>query len=248
MGVTHYGYRFYDPNTGRWPSRDPIGEQGGVNLYGFVGNDGINRLDLWGLCKDGDCKLSRNFVDNIKLKICVQLAALTEATCVEVEAGILPTVDGLLENLHPGALHKLIAQELAKTLVKDAILSSVIKGIPAAQINVLKMQMSLFVENISVEVEFDQWYKVCKCDGGAYSKWNWFDQKVRVNSVISESNPKKGGVHPFPWTPVSSVNELKGQIRGIVDDLGDINNWKKPQKDALEAIKKKEECNVFTNI
>lgn len=34
-----YGYRYYDPVTGRWPSRDPIGEQGGVNLYGFVGND-----------------------------------------------------------------------------------------------------------------------------------------------------------------------------------------------------------------
>jgi len=32
-----------------WPSRDPIEEEGGVNLYGFVGNDGINRLDLIGL-------------------------------------------------------------------------------------------------------------------------------------------------------------------------------------------------------
>jgi RHS repeat-associated protein len=33
-----YGYRYYDPSTGRWPSRDPIGEKGGVNLYGMVGN------------------------------------------------------------------------------------------------------------------------------------------------------------------------------------------------------------------
>ena len=47
-GVFFYGYRYYDPVTGRWPSRDPIGEQGGVNLYGFVGNDGINRWDLLG--------------------------------------------------------------------------------------------------------------------------------------------------------------------------------------------------------
>ena len=39
----------YDPLTGRWPSRDPIDEKGGVNLYGFVGNDGIGRVDLWGL-------------------------------------------------------------------------------------------------------------------------------------------------------------------------------------------------------
>jgi len=32
-----------------WPSRDPIGERGGLNLYGFVGNDGINWFDLLGL-------------------------------------------------------------------------------------------------------------------------------------------------------------------------------------------------------
>ena len=32
-----------------WPSRDPIEEAGGVNLYGFVGNDGIQRVDFNGL-------------------------------------------------------------------------------------------------------------------------------------------------------------------------------------------------------
>jgi RHS repeat-associated protein len=37
-GVTDYTYRYYDPLTGRWPSRDPIEEEGGVNLYGFVYN------------------------------------------------------------------------------------------------------------------------------------------------------------------------------------------------------------------
>lgn len=41
----------YDPNIGRWLSRDPIAERGGVNLYGFVGNDGVNRLDYLGLEK-----------------------------------------------------------------------------------------------------------------------------------------------------------------------------------------------------
>ena len=46
--VAYYGYRFYDPETGRWPSRDPIQERGGVNLYGFVGNDGVNKWDYLG--------------------------------------------------------------------------------------------------------------------------------------------------------------------------------------------------------
>lgn len=47
--IPYYGYRWYDPATGRWPSRDPIEESGGVNLYGFVGNNGINGLDVLGL-------------------------------------------------------------------------------------------------------------------------------------------------------------------------------------------------------
>ena len=32
-----------------WLSRDPIGERGGLNLYGFTGNDGVNRWDYLGL-------------------------------------------------------------------------------------------------------------------------------------------------------------------------------------------------------
>jgi RHS repeat-associated protein len=47
-GFYYYGFRYYDPITGRWPSRDPIEENGGVNLYGFVGNDGVNLLDIFG--------------------------------------------------------------------------------------------------------------------------------------------------------------------------------------------------------
>jgi hypothetical protein len=46
--VADYQYRYYDPVTGRWPSRDPISERGGLNLYGFVGNDGVNGFDYLG--------------------------------------------------------------------------------------------------------------------------------------------------------------------------------------------------------
>ena len=36
------------PDTGRWASRDPIEEQGGVNLYWFVENEASNDLDIRG--------------------------------------------------------------------------------------------------------------------------------------------------------------------------------------------------------
>jgi RHS repeat-associated protein len=47
-GWYYYGYRYYDPLTGRWPSRDPIEEEGGINLYGFVENSSINYIDYLG--------------------------------------------------------------------------------------------------------------------------------------------------------------------------------------------------------
>ncbi len=48
-GMYYYGYRYYSPSMGRWLNRDPIGEQGGLNLYGFVRNDPVNRWDWLGL-------------------------------------------------------------------------------------------------------------------------------------------------------------------------------------------------------
>jgi RHS repeat-associated protein len=48
-GLIYYGYRFYDPVTGRWLNRDPIGERGGANLVGFVKNQPISIIDRLGL-------------------------------------------------------------------------------------------------------------------------------------------------------------------------------------------------------
>ncbi|MFZ1220872.1 MAG: RHS repeat-associated core domain-containing protein, partial [Chthoniobacterales bacterium] len=44
-------YRVYSPAMGRWISKDPIGENGGVNLYAYVGNAAIGRTDPLGLCQ-----------------------------------------------------------------------------------------------------------------------------------------------------------------------------------------------------
>ena len=57
-GFYYYGYRYYDPIDGRWISRDPLGEPGGLNLYWFVENDGINAWDYLGQCKRGDLKVT----------------------------------------------------------------------------------------------------------------------------------------------------------------------------------------------
>jgi RHS repeat-associated protein len=56
--LLYYGYRYYNASMGRWLSRDPIGEDGGLNLYGFVCNSPINLFDLLGLYDNCCCDKS----------------------------------------------------------------------------------------------------------------------------------------------------------------------------------------------
>ena len=48
--LVHFGFRDYDPYTGKWTAKDPIGFAGGdSNLYGYVLNDPVNLVDVLGL-------------------------------------------------------------------------------------------------------------------------------------------------------------------------------------------------------
>ena len=51
--VKERGYRYYQPETGRWVSRDPIGVRSSRNTYTFVMNDALVLIDPFGLkwCK-----------------------------------------------------------------------------------------------------------------------------------------------------------------------------------------------------
>ncbi len=80
-GTFYYGFRYYVPETGRWLSRDPIAERGGLNLFAFVGNDVLNKLDYLGMAQiltdlmqdvqDGVSKfdLTRNTFEVIKANL-----------------------------------------------------------------------------------------------------------------------------------------------------------------------------------
>jgi len=47
-GYSYYGMRFYTARLGRWLNRDPISETGGLNLYAFASNNGVNLFDILG--------------------------------------------------------------------------------------------------------------------------------------------------------------------------------------------------------
>jgi RHS repeat-associated protein len=60
-GTYCFGYRFYEPNLQRWLNPDPIGEEGGLNLYGYGLNNPISLTDPLGL----DPSLAALFFQNL---------------------------------------------------------------------------------------------------------------------------------------------------------------------------------------
>jgi len=53
-GFLYYGYRYYNPSTGRWLSRDPIVQRAGSGDYCFANEDPLNGFDIAGLLRAGE--------------------------------------------------------------------------------------------------------------------------------------------------------------------------------------------------
>jgi RHS repeat-associated protein len=91
-GLLYYGYRYYNWGTGRWIGRDPIGERGGKNVYGFAGNCALQSVDIdgrfisfkqGGATTCGGWDVIWNYLDPPRQHIPFSLFLVQEITIVE---------------------------------------------------------------------------------------------------------------------------------------------------------------------
>jgi len=87
----HYNrYRYYDPTLGRYLNADPIGQAGGVNVYGYVGENPKNRSDPLGLIAG---------VDDVAIGVGIGVALTAGAICAATNCGqaIVDVIDAVGE-------------------------------------------------------------------------------------------------------------------------------------------------------
>jgi RHS repeat-associated protein len=143
-GLVHFNYRDYNPEIGRWMSKDPILFAGGdANLYGYVLGDPINFIDplgLWSWDRFTDSfyenrNIARTAVYGVPAKVFKGLGTATVGSSWIKTRGFATAGDVLKSFLGAKGLGGLSAAEAAlggrAAVVRSFAAGAAIKGVAA---------------------------------------------------------------------------------------------------------------------
>ena len=129
-GLIYYNYRYYNPELGRWISRDPIEEQGGFNLYGMIGNNPLYKWDRLGYEHAFWCFLKRVFWGAVSGAVTGALSGAAVGAAIGAVAGAPGAVAGASVGAVSGAISGAISGGFSDSTT-DAFKNGAISGVVA---------------------------------------------------------------------------------------------------------------------
>ena len=133
-GLVYYNYRYYNPELGRWISRDPIEEQGGFNLYGMIGNNPLYKWDRLGYESAVWRFLKRVFWGAVSGAATGALSGAAVGAAIGVVAGGVSVAPGAVAGASVGAVSGAISGAISggfSDSTTDALKNGAISGVVA---------------------------------------------------------------------------------------------------------------------
>lgn len=165
-----WGYRWYSPRMGRWLSRDPIGEVGGLHLYASVQNNPLSRWDYlgWACCTLGEVRNPKVGLTTVRTLGDPNVdKAADDIIDALKDVGTVGDIGDVLKII---AAHVASGGSLTATAIADVLLSKVGLG-PDASAKIAA-NLSDFYRNRGKETQgVHLWSRVCyeECVGGPLS-------------------------------------------------------------------------------
>ena len=216
-GLHYYGYRYYDSANGRWVGRDPIQERGGLNLYGFVGNDSLSLFDILGL--DEVTAVYVHSFKNIEVDLVYNhVGGALDLGEWEVEAP--ETIWDLDDNL-------VFQPEEIETDMVEFDLKKLSKKNALKQLFELNNLLRFWNVSLSMElkVKFSFKYKYCTEE----SQWEWSSDSMTHSTTLKLEMFNNGNV--------GHVSGAEGVIKKLMTD--DMNVGAFLHETATKAAKNK---------
>jgi RHS repeat-associated protein len=117
--LIYYGCRYYNPDSGIWISRDPLEEEGGLNLYSQLESDPVNFFDALGLRGSGHHIIPWKIFNG---EVSKEVQAFFDSDLARIfneyyKSHGADTLDGISAK----AYNKLVSEELNKFLGEQAL-------------------------------------------------------------------------------------------------------------------------------
>ena len=175
LALVYYNYRYYNPADGRWINRDPIAEEGGINIYNFLCNNIIAQFDRLGLeaeCSEQNLKKHKDLAFSIVL----YTLARNSITIQDPEGAIKSAFQDSIKNKASDKIKKHI--KLLKML--DRVCSSVNKFKKAFNIfTEIGTSAGMTIDYIEISISA----KFCKCEiKNDKKEYKWEESKGSATS------------------------------------------------------------------